>query len=83
MPVCPGGESGRSRYLLGVGPVPVDGVAVGHHLGSRVLAVHTHPDEEVEDEEERVHLRHSCTGSPDGRLQSLLVLGDRFWGTWR
>lgn len=43
--------------LLGVGSVPVDGVTVGHHLGSGVLAVHTHPNDEDE-EEEHFHLRH-------------------------
>lgn len=54
---------GRAGYLLGVGPVPVDGVAVGHHLGSRVLAVHTHPNDEDE-EEDHFHLRHICSGTP-------------------
>ena len=51
-------------YLLWVGPVPVDGVAVGHHLGRRVLAVHTHHDDDEDEEEEHFHLRHICSGTP-------------------
>lgn len=69
----PAGEAG---YLLGVGPVPVDGVSVGHHLGRRVLAVHAHPDDEDE-EEDHFHLRHICSGTPKkpNRLQSARRLG--------
>lgn len=32
-----------ARDSPGVGPVPVDGIAVGHHLGRRLLAICTHP----------------------------------------
>lgn len=59
-------QAGRQAgwgYLLGVGSVPEDGVSVGHHLGSRVLAVHTHPNDEDE-EEDHFHLRHICSGTP-------------------
>lgn len=48
---------------FGVGPVPEDCVTVGHHLGGRVLSVHTHPDDEDE-EEQHFHLRHIRAGSP-------------------
>lgn len=58
------GESLRAVYLLRVGAIPVDGVSVGHHLGSRVLAVHTHPKDKDEEDEEHFHLRHICSGSP-------------------
>lgn len=70
-------------YLLWVGPVPVDGVAVGHHLGRRVLAVHTHHDDEDE-EEEHFHLRHICSGTPvkPNWLQSLLWVGVRMDEMW-
>lgn len=55
-------KGGRAGHLPGVGPVPEDSVAVGHHLGSRVLAVHTHPNYEDE-EDEHFHLRHVCSGA--------------------
>lgn len=49
--------AGGSGHLPGVGPVPEDSVAVGHHLGRRVLAEHTHPNKEDE-EQDHFHLRH-------------------------
>lgn len=52
---------GRTGHLPRVGPVPEDGVAVRHNLGSRVLAVHAHPNDEDE-EEDHFHLRHICCG---------------------
>lgn len=62
----------RWGRLPGVGPVPVDGVAVGHNLGSQVLAVHTHPKDEDE-EEDHFHLRHlrCATRTKPNRLQPL------------
>lgn len=40
----PFGPTGRSEWHLpGVGSVPEDGIAVGHHLGAGFLAEYTHP----------------------------------------
>lgn len=44
-------------YLLGVGPVPEDGVAVGHHFGTGLLAKNTHQQHQA-DEEDHFHLQH-------------------------
>lgn len=66
MPVrpCERAGAGKAGYSPRVGPVPVDCIAVGHHLGRRVLAVHTHPNDEDE-EEDHFHLRHTvCSGTP-------------------
>lgn len=44
-------------HLLGVGPVPEDGVAVGHNLGAGLLAKYTHQHHQA-DEEDHFHLQH-------------------------
>lgn len=44
-------------HLLGVGPVPEDGEAVGHHLGAGLLAKYTHQHHQA-DEEDHFHLQH-------------------------
>lgn len=44
-------------YLLGVGPVPEDGVAVGHHFGTGLLAKYTHQQHQAE-EDDHFHLQH-------------------------
>ena len=51
LPRCFGG------HLLGVGPVPEDGVAVGHHFGTGLLAKYTHQQHQA-DEEDHFHLQH-------------------------
>lgn len=49
--------SGVRGHLLGVGPVPEDGVAVGHHFGTGLLAKYTHQQHQA-DEEDHFHLQH-------------------------
>lgn len=44
-------------HLLGVGPVPEDGVAVGHHFGTGLLAKYTQQQHHA-DEEDHFHLQH-------------------------
>lgn len=44
-------------HLLGVGPVPEDGVAVGHHFGTGLLAKYTHQQRQAE-EDDHFHLQH-------------------------
>lgn len=44
-------------HLPGVGPVPEDGVAVGHHFGTGLLAKYTHQQHQA-DEEDHFHLQH-------------------------
>jgi hypothetical protein len=52
------GASIRSRRRLPrVGPVPEDGIAVGHHFGARLLAKYTHPHHQAH-EEDHFHLQH-------------------------
>lgn len=46
-----------SGHLLGVGSVPEDGVAVGHHFGPGLLAEHAHQQHQA-DEEDHVHVQH-------------------------
>ncbi|KAG8011775.1 hypothetical protein GBF38_004106 [Nibea albiflora] len=49
-------------HLLGVGPVPEDGVAVGHHFGTGLLAKYTHQQHQA-DEEDHFHLQHHYSES--------------------
>ena len=52
------GASIRSRRRLPrVGPVPEDGIAVGHHFGAGLLAKYTHPHHQAH-EEDHFHLQH-------------------------
>lgn len=44
-------------HLLGVGPVPEDGVAVGHHFGTGLLAKYTQQQHHA-DEQDHFHLQH-------------------------
>lgn len=46
-----------STVELGVGPVPEDGVAVGHHFGTGLLAKYTHQQHQAE-EDDHFHLQH-------------------------
>lgn len=46
------------QNLPGVGTVPVDGIAIGHHLGARLLAKYTHPKDQA-DENDHFHLQHN------------------------
>lgn len=48
---------GVGGHLLGVGPVPEDGVAVGHHFGTGLLAKYTHQQHQAE-EDDHFHLQH-------------------------
>ena len=48
---------GVGSHLLGVGPVPEDGVAVGHHFGTGLLAKYTHQQHQAE-EDDHFHLQH-------------------------
>lgn len=44
-------------HLLGVGPVPEDGVAVGHHFGTGLLAKYTQQQQHA-DEQDHFRLQH-------------------------
>ena len=44
-------------HLLGVGPVPEDGVAVRHHFGAGLLAENTHQQHQA-DHDDHFHLQH-------------------------
>jgi len=44
-------------HLLGVGPVPEDGEAVGHRFGTGLLAIYTHQQHQAE-EDDHFHLQH-------------------------
>lgn len=46
-----------STMELGVGPVPEDGVSVGHHFGAGLLTKYTHQQHQA-DEEDHFHLQH-------------------------
>lgn len=64
------GEGG----LLGVGPVPEDGIAVGHHFGIRLLAEHTHQQHQAHEEDHfRLQHHYSQTSAriPPRRRQSV------------
>lgn len=54
-------DAGNQRpvrgHLLGVGPVPEDGVAVGHHFGVGLLAKNTHQQHQA-DKDDHFHLQH-------------------------
>lgn len=47
----------RRGHLLGVGAVPEDGVAVGHHFGTGLLAEYAHQQQHA-DEKDHFHLQH-------------------------
>lgn len=47
----------RRVHLLGVGAVPEDGVAVGHHFGTGLLAEYAHQEQHA-DEKDHFHLQH-------------------------
>lgn len=54
----PGPETRPRRgHLLGVGAVPEDGVAVGHHFGTGLLAEYAHQQQHA-DEKDHFHLQH-------------------------
>lgn len=49
-------------HLLGVGPVPEDGVAVCHHFGAGLLAKNTHQQHQA-DKQDHFHLQHHYSKS--------------------
>lgn len=49
--------SSRRGHLLDVGPVPEDGVAVGHHFGAGLLAEHAQQQQHAH-ERDHFHLQH-------------------------
>ena len=48
---------GVRGHLLGVGPVPEDGVAVRHHFGAGLLAENTHQQHQAH-EDDHFHMQH-------------------------
>ncbi|CAB1458331.1 unnamed protein product [Pleuronectes platessa] len=48
---------GVRGHLLGVGPVPEDGVAVRHHFGAGLLAEYTHQQHQAHNDD-HFHLQH-------------------------
>lgn len=53
----PSALPGARGHLLGVGAVPEDGVAVGHHFGAGLLAEYAHQQQQAE-EEDHFHVQH-------------------------
>lgn len=47
----------RGAFSPGVRAVPVNSVAVGHHLGARLLAQHTHPQQHTH-QQRHFYLQH-------------------------
>lgn len=56
-PTCAFWREFRGAFSPGVRAVPVDSIAVGHHLGARLLAQHTHPQQHAP-QQHHFHLQH-------------------------
>lgn len=56
-PACAFLREYRGASSPGIRAVPVNSVAVGHHLGARLLAQHTHPQQHTH-QQHHFHLQH-------------------------
>lgn len=73
-PTPPSNPQLTRGHLLGVGAVPEDGVAVGHHFGTGLLAEYAHQEQHA-DEKDHFHLQHHYGANFGPRNSSSAGLG--------